>query len=95
MFQSNKILNSNNQIDKTKESHPENSNPKKETLRRKIKNLFSEWCQSSTSHGIPNIARTDNLAIRLMWIIAFLCSSGYCCLLLIQTFIEFFPTLSW
>ena len=40
--------------------------------KKKIKEKFIGWSQSSTSHGYPNIFRTKNLIVQIMWTIFFL-----------------------
>lgn len=65
------------------------SQSKSDKLFPKLKHLFVEWCKSSSSHGIPNIASTDNLLIRLIWIVCFCISLGYCSILLIQTLFDY------
>lgn len=40
--------------------------------RKQIKEKFIGWSQSSTSHGYPNIFRTKNLIVQIMWSIFFL-----------------------
>lgn len=50
-----------------------------------IKKTLIEWCKDSTSHGLFNIMKAQNIAIRLIWIICFLCSSGVCCYMIAQT----------
>ena len=48
------------------------------SLKRKIKSIFVDWLQSSTSHGIPNIVRLDNNFLKIIWIICYLASVSYC-----------------
>ena len=54
-------------------------------LEEKAFNLFRESfvkvCTESTSHGLPNIFKTKNWAIRIVWLVLFLAGSGaalYC-----------------
>ena len=51
-------------------------------LKQKIKDEFKEWLSSSTSHGLPNIARTNSKILRLLWTISFLASTAGCAYLL-------------
>ena len=58
------------------------NNPKRG---RQVYEVFKEslvkMCSESTSHGLPNMFRTENLIIRIFWLILFLCGSGvalYC-----------------
>ena len=43
-----------------------------------IKNVISEWCLSSTSHGLPNIIRADSIILKIIWIICFTASLFAC-----------------
>ena len=52
------------------------------SLKSKIKEDFKEWLSSSTSHGLPNIARTDSKILRLVWFVSFLASTAACAYLL-------------
>ena len=58
------------------------NNPKRG---RQVYEVFKEslvkMCSESTSHGLPNMFRTENWIIRIFWLILFLCGSGvalYC-----------------
>jgi amiloride-sensitive sodium channel subunit alpha/amiloride-sensitive sodium channel subunit gamma len=59
-----------------------NSAKKELNLQGKIKEDFKEWLSSSTSHGLPNIARTDSKILRLLWTVSFLASTAACAYLL-------------
>jgi hypothetical protein len=43
-----------------------------------IKQKFIELSSSSTSHGYPNLFRTDKWSIRLFWLFLLVCSCGLC-----------------
>jgi len=45
---------------------------------------------SSTSHGIPNIIKSDRKCLKIMWLILFLLSSSVGIYLVIQSFINYF-----
>ena len=60
------------------------------TLKEKLIEKFATWCEQSTSHGIPNIARSRNWFMRIMWALFFLGSLAYCSNLIIKSFIDFF-----
>lgn len=49
-----------------------------------IKSKFIDWSLSSTSHGYPNIWRTNRSLIRLIWILSFLGSTGFCFYLIVK-----------
>jgi hypothetical protein len=55
------------------------------SLRREAKELFIEWLKNSTSHGMPNIARTKNDLMRLAWFIFYLICLTYCSITIIQS----------
>jgi hypothetical protein len=60
-----------------------------QTLKQKLKKKFLEWCEQSTSHGIPSIARSTNWVMRIMWTLFFLGSLSYCSVLIIQSLVDF------
>lgn len=47
--------------------------------------LFKEWCESSSSHGIPNMARSNNYFIFGIWALCFCGSSSFCFWLILQS----------
>ncbi|CAF0969119.1 unnamed protein product [Brachionus calyciflorus] len=56
------------------------------------KNLGSEIKESllsSTSHGIPNMIRSDKLALRLMWIFFTIVSTGLCSYMIVQSIMNY------
>ncbi len=55
-----------------------------------IKKTVLEWSDNTTIGGFPYILRNKNYFLKIMWIVFFLLSSGYCFKLLVQTTIEFF-----
>lgn len=61
-------------------------------INSRIKEKFVEWSQSSTSHGYPNIFRTKNHILRIMWFVFFLAgigTSAYLVVTAIQQYLEF------
>lgn len=54
----------------------ETSKDDKAQVKDKVKEKFVEWSQSSTSHGYPNIFRTKNIIVKIMWLIFFLAGLG-------------------
>lgn len=83
-------MESKTQNEKEKESKPVwTSESPNQTLLSRLWFLFVEWCKSSTSHGIPNIARSESLIIRLIWALSVGVSVSYCGYLIIDTFINF------
>jgi hypothetical protein len=60
------------------------------SLVQKIKDLSIEWILSSTSHGLPNIFRTNQLYLKIVWLIFFLISSIACMFLIIKYMITFY-----
>ena len=51
----------------------------------RIKLAVKETAENSTSHGIPNIARTDSNILKLMWLICLLGSAGGCAYLVFDS----------
>lgn len=49
-----------------------------DSAKEKIKKIFKEWCETSTAHAIPNIARSDILLIKIIWLCCFIASTSYC-----------------
>jgi hypothetical protein len=43
-----------------------------------IKKELKEWGLNSTAHGISNLCRLENKLIKIIWIICFISSFGYC-----------------
>jgi hypothetical protein len=64
--------------------------PIKITKKEKILEKSLEIGLSSTSHGIPNIIKTDRKCLKIMWLILFLLSSSVGIYLVIQSFINYF-----
>lgn len=56
----------------------QNSKKNESTLLKDLKEAFKEWLSASTSHGLPNVVRTNNTLIKIMWIIFFTISSAIC-----------------
>ena len=54
-----------------------NQNPNLK-LKETFKLKFIELAGSSTAHGYPNIFRTKYWSVRLMWLVFFLVSTGFC-----------------
>lgn len=58
-------------------------------VKNEITLVFKEWCETSTSHGLPNIARSKSYLLTSIWIIFFMFSSGYCFYLIVQNLISY------
>ncbi|CAF0924898.1 unnamed protein product [Brachionus calyciflorus] len=59
-------------------------------MSKKLSAVIEESLLSSTSHGIPNIIRSDKLAIRLMWIFFAVVSTGLCSYMIVQSIMNYF-----
>jgi hypothetical protein len=59
------------------------------SLRKDLKKAFKEWLSSSTSHGLPNVVRTNNNLIKIMWITFFIISSAICGYFLATSILEY------
>jgi len=65
-------------------------NSKEKSKRDKILEKSIEIGLGSTSHGIPNIIKSDRKCLKIMWLIFFLLSSSAGIYLVIQSFINYF-----
>ncbi|CAF0785654.1 unnamed protein product [Brachionus calyciflorus] len=54
-------------------------------MSKKLGSEIEESLLSSTSHGIPNIIRSDKLSLRLMWIFFTIVSTGLCSYMIVQS----------
>ncbi|RMZ92818.1 acid-sensing ion channel 1 [Brachionus plicatilis] len=52
--------------------------------------IFKKWTDSFTMHGFPNIFRTKYITVRMMWIILFLFSNGFCFYIITKNIMNFF-----
>lgn len=53
---------------------------------------ISQWAETSTIHAIPNISRTKNPLVKIIWLISFICGaclSFYMTVTSIQNYLEF------
>ncbi len=57
--------------------------------KERIKRIFLEWVAPLTIQGLPNMFRTDITFIRIVWLISFLCSTGFCCLMITTTIMKY------
>ena len=64
--------------------------PIKTTKKEKILEKSIEIGLGSTSHGIPNIIKTDRKCLKIMWLILFLLSSSAGIYLVIESFSNYF-----
>ncbi|CAF0893266.1 unnamed protein product [Brachionus calyciflorus] len=76
--------------------HPEENSEevlKKDSDKKKESNsylsILKSWCESSTSHGLPNFARNESFILKVVWAIATLASWAYCFNLIIVLIIEY------
>ena len=60
-----------------------------ENKAEKIKIVLGELLASSTSHGIPNAIRSKHISLKIMWLVFFLISTGFCALFIILSFMEY------
>lgn len=44
----------------------------------RLQSIVKESAETTTAHGLPNIARTQNRILQVFWLICFLGSSAYC-----------------
>jgi hypothetical protein len=71
---------------------------KKETLTpsllASLKLIIIEQFLTTTAHALPNIFRTGNIILKIIWLFAFLACGSYCVASVVKTFTEYltFPT---
>ena len=73
-------------------SSTKSDSTKKHETRDEVWAAVTESALNATAHGLPNIFRLENKFLKLMWIVFFLCSFGYCIYtisLIILSFISF------
>ena len=58
--------------------------------KKNILRILKEKWSNSSSHGIPNIARTDSYLIKFFWIITFLGCTSFFTYLTVQSIFEYF-----
>ncbi|CAF0780208.1 unnamed protein product [Brachionus calyciflorus] len=59
-------------------------------MSRKLISVIEDGLLNSTSHGIPNIIRSDNLILRVMWILFTVISTTLCSYMIVQNIINYF-----
>ncbi|CAF0942247.1 unnamed protein product [Brachionus calyciflorus] len=62
----------------------------KKIIPNEIKKIILDNIESSTSHGFPNILRSESYIIKFMWTLCLLISSGYCAYCLTKSFQDYF-----
>ena len=67
-----------------------NSSGRKKQKLEKISQAAKEVLVNSTSHGIPNIIRSENLIIKLVWLLFLLASTGLCSFLVAQSIFTYY-----
>ena len=67
-----------------------NSSGRKKQKLEKISQAAKEVLVNSTSHGIPNIIRSENLIIKLVWLLFLLASTGLCSFLVAQSIFNYY-----
>ena len=56
----------------------------------KVKSILIDVCESSTSHGIPNIIRAKYNSLKIFWSFLFFLSAAACCYLVLKSIRNFF-----
>lgn len=67
-------------------------NDKDLTLRKSIRKKLIDWSKRSTSHGFPNIFRTKNMCVKMMWgsfFSLFLCLGIYMVFIGIEEYLQY------
>ena len=60
------------------------------TILASFKMIITEWFLSSTAHALPNIFRTGNILLKIIWLCCFLASATYCVISIIKTLNDFY-----
>ena len=55
-----------------------------------FKNKFLELIETSTSHGLPNIVRTNRLSIKILWSICLLAAIGGCSYMVFKSISDYY-----
>ena len=77
-------------IEETKQSYESTiKQPKKEKLKIFFK-ITKEVLLNSTSHGLPNILRSESIIIKIVWTIFLLAATGLCSYLCIQSIFAYY-----
>ncbi len=63
---------------------------KRKLINQKIHDKFVEMCLNSTVHGVSNIARTKNIVMKYIWILAFFLFSSFAAILITISIFDFF-----
>ena len=62
---------------------------KKDPMNKVIKNRVYDLVTSSTFHGLPNLLRSRNFFIQLIWIFFFVISTSMCCYYVYKSLVEY------
>ena len=62
----------------------------KRSIASRMKHVIIETAEFSTSHGIPNIVRSQSYFLKIMWLLCFLVSSGGCAYLVYRSISNYF-----
>jgi hypothetical protein len=55
-----------------------------------IKNKLETLLSNSTIHAIPNIIRTNNRSVKIIWLVFFLISAGFCLFFIVNSILEYY-----
>ena len=58
-------------------------------LLKEIKELTRETLESSSIHAVPNIARNKFYLVKLVWVICFMISAGWCCWFIQKSIVDY------
>ena len=60
-----------------------------ERASKKIKSKILEWAGMTTSHGYPNIFRSNLREIRIMWLIFTMIATGLCAYMIVRSVLDY------
>lgn len=63
---------------------------KQTNVKKLVKEKFVQWSESSTSHGYPNIFKSKNLAVKIMWGLFFVSFTGIGTYMVVRGIFDYF-----
>jgi hypothetical protein len=67
------------------EIQPNSATTNEPSILQSFKIIIVEWFQSSTAHALPNIFRTGNVFLKIIWLCCFLASTSLCVISMTKT----------
>ena len=80
----------NQKMESSSRSNQSQSFSKRRLIKQKIHDKFYDMCLNSTVHGVSNIAKSENIVMKYIWIIAFFSFSSFAAILITISIFDFF-----